>query len=346
MWLDRFERVDGKLKAVAINPSGSTESLTLEQMHKARPGLNNAQTMMFDTSFSQWERTSARKYASAFGIKSGVTEHHEIYLIRYGHTDIVLPASELQRTLFAMPPVIVGHLYRPNSMEHFCAPILSDDGLRTLVIPRKAFTKPRRVVAFEDRLVWFYAYPSAYRAWNSVYRFACSGRIAMDLPAAEVTIQLRGKYINKTFYAQRADILALTPCELPLEWTNLQSRKLVLANPQRQHVVATRIRDTRLLPLDGKWQLTDAEWDVIRKIVSRRIIPGRDGRPPRHRIRSTVDGILTKMGTGKSWGEVAVSISNVHASNALYRRIAADGRWEEIADFLAGSRREASPPAH
>lgn len=83
MWLDRFERVDGQLMAVGITQSGSQSLLTPEQMQTSNLGSGGYKAITLDTSFAQWERTSAREYATAFEITSSITDRHGMFSIPY-----------------------------------------------------------------------------------------------------------------------------------------------------------------------------------------------------------------------------------------------------------------------
>jgi transposase len=341
MWLDRFERVDGKLTLVGLEKLGRARYLPPMQVYKSRPGDSLSAAITLRTSFCDWERASPREYAAAVGIESDVTEHHETFLILTGRTRIVLPAWLLQRTMFGPYNCITEFLYVPNGLEQFCSPIFDGNEFTVGVVPRKELGKARKTAELAQRMEWLYAYPTAYRAWNSVYRFACSGRIGFELPNAEVLLSVHGKHAGDTFYATSVDILELKPLECPLEWAKIDRESYVFSSGNIQYMVASKTRDARLMPIKNEWDLTDQEWDVIEPIASYRRLADRPGRPSGYPLRDVVNGVILKMGTGIAWSELWNQRTGFSVSPMLYKRMKADGRWDRIVEVLAESRQKA-----
>jgi hypothetical protein len=54
MWLDRFERVDGKLTLVGLEELGRARYLSPMQVYKARPGERVSDAITLRTSFRDW----------------------------------------------------------------------------------------------------------------------------------------------------------------------------------------------------------------------------------------------------------------------------------------------------
>ncbi|WP_158647085.1 transposase [Paraburkholderia azotifigens] len=340
MWFDRFVRVDGKLRIVAVTESGQTEMLTPTEMKKAKLGGEKGNSISFKTSFNEWERASAREYAAVFGVKSHVTEQHDVYRIPSTGTSVVVPAWLLQRALLSDSVAIVKYVYLPNGLEELCSPILDEREFRTEMDALRPLYGIRVSPSVPQRLNWFYAYPSAYRTWNSIYRFACSGKIALDLPAAEVFMSAHGHYVDDVFYARSIVIMELKPLELPVEWARVSATRYFFEHGMRQHHRARKTRDSRLLPTNDGWKLTDGEWSVIKEIVSsrREYKENNGGRPLRYELRDILNGIVVKMGTGMGWTELDDSSCSYNACNSLHSRMQSDGRWNEIVEFLAASR--------
>ncbi|WP_341318693.1 transposase [Paraburkholderia sp. IMGN_8] len=336
MWLDRFERIDGKLTLVGLEQSGQARFLPPEQVYKSRPGKSVSDAITLRTSFCHWERASPREYATAFSIQSGVTERHEAYLIPTERTRVVLPTWLLQRSLFGPHNHITKYIYVPNGLEQFCSPILNGDQYTVAIPPRKELWKAKKANDFTQRMEWLYAYPTAYRAWNSVYRFACAGKIAIQLPAAEVLLSVHGKYVGDTFYAISSDILELNPLERPLEWAKNNRERYIFSSGATQR----KTRNARLRPINNEWDMTDQEWAVIEPIASYRRDADRPGRPSGYLLRDVVNGAILKMGTGIAWSELWNQRRGFSVSPMLYSRMRADGRWEKIVDVLANSRQQ------
>jgi hypothetical protein len=340
MWLDRFERVDGQLMTVGITQSGSQSLLTPEKMQTSSLGTGAFKAITLNTSFSQWERISAREYAKAFGITSSVTDCHGAFSIPHEGGNIVFPAWELQRTLLGAPATIANYVYRPGGLELLCSPVCTSNNFTIALPVGRELGRRQRSDVLTERLTWFYAYPSAYRAWNSIYRHACSGRIDIDLPSADAQISAHGRIIDGVFYARRIYVLKLVPLEPPLDWAKTDREAYHFVNGLMQYIKSRQTGDPRLRPIGHRWTLTDDEWMVVQKIVFSRTLPSQHGRPWKHDVREAVDGIIVKMGTGMSWAGLDNSRVKVYVSSHLYKRMKADGRWDHIAEFLASSRRK------
>ncbi|WP_109477553.1 transposase [Paraburkholderia sp. C35] len=339
MWLDRFERINEQLKVVGIDRTGLTEMLAPDQMYKISFATTNSEKISLTTSFQGWRRATAQEYASAFGITSHVTENHEVYTVDADHTRVLIPAWELQRSLLGAPTSIANYLYASNSLERICAPILDDENFRIEIrIPRTGSRRTTRSTQFLTRLEWFYAYPSAYRAWHSIYQLACKGKIGIELPAVEATISAHGKHIDDTFYVSSLNIWDISPLEPPMDWANNVSRRYDFAGPRERSLRGRQTSDHRIRPVDSRWELDDSEWKAIEEIVSRKVRSDRPGRHRKHSLRQVVDGMIIKMGTGNAWKELGSHDIDASASGSLYHRLRIDGRWDQIADILAKAR--------
>ncbi|MFM0350335.1 transposase [Paraburkholderia sp. RL17-347-BIC-D] len=342
MWLDRFERFDNNLTLVGLEKSGQAKYLSPSEPYKSRPGNSLSAAITLRTSLCDWERASPREYAAAFDIESDVTEHHETHLILTARTRIVLPAWLLQRAMFGPYYCITEFLYAKNGLEQLCSPILNGNKFSVGLALRKEFGRARNTTELAQRMEWLYAYPTAYRAWNSVYRFASSGRIGFELPSAEVLLSVHGKHAGDTFYAISVDILELNPLERPLEWAKIDRERYVFSSGNIQYMIASKTRDPRLMPIKNEWDMTDQEWSLIAPIASYRSVADRPGRPSGYALRDVVNGAILKMGTGIAWSEVWNQRKGFSASPMLYRRMKADGRWDQIVEVLASSRQKTS----
>jgi hypothetical protein len=336
MWLDRFEQVDGQLKVIGITAESEEVMLDPAQMQTSSLGSRTYKAVTVDTSFSEWKSFSARDYASAFGITSGVTENHQVFSIPYEGGSIVCPAWELQRTLISPPSSMAAFVYRSNGLEQVCAPVCSADNFTAAVIPLRHVHRLRSTEFLLERLTWFYAYPSAYRMWNSIYRHAHQGRIDFDCPDASIQLSAHGKVVGNIFYAKHVYALQLTPHELPLSWANTNRESFNFTDGTRVHLDSRAIRDARLRPIGGQWDLTDEEWVTVNKLIySERSL---SRAPLNYDARKNVNGIIEKLAMGKNWSELPHSQFKPHACVQLFRRLQSDGRWNQIADFLSRAR--------
>jgi hypothetical protein len=193
VWLDRFERVNEQLMAVGITGSGQESLIQPAQMRSSKRGIDAYKAITSVTSFSQWGNSSAREYAKVFGFTSGVTERHRVFSIAHHSGHIVCPAWELQRGLLAGSGLIADLVYRLSGLELLCAPVCAPEEFTVTLLPNRALGRRLHNNSLIERLMWLYAYPSAYRAWNSLYRHARSGMIHLDSPLQILRCPLMGK---------------------------------------------------------------------------------------------------------------------------------------------------------
>jgi hypothetical protein len=338
MWLDRFEQVNGQLKVIGITAEGEELMLDPAQMKTSGLGPRTYKAVTVDTSFSEWKTFSARDYASAFGITSGVTENHKVFSIPYEGGSIVCPAWEVQRTLISSPASMAAFVYRPNGLEQVCAPVCSVGNFSAAIIPLRQVHRLCGTEFLLERLTWFYAYPSAYRMWNSIYRHAQSGKIDFDLPKASVQISVHGKGIGDIFYAKHVYALELTPYESPLSWANTNRESFNFTDGTRIHLDSRATSDSRLRPIGNQWDLTDEEWVTVNKLIYPQQSLGKPA--SKYDARKNVNGIIEKLAMGKNWSELPHSQFKPHSCQYLFHQLQSDGRWDRIADYLARARPE------
>lgn len=333
MWLDRFERtVNGKLTVVGIRKSGSETHLSPGQMQTSRLDSGVQHAISLTTSFSQWRRVSARNYLAAFDITSDVSELHAVFSVPHQNGDIIVPAWELQRTLLSAPAAVAEYVYCSTGLEQLCSPVCAPEPFDIAWIADLGRRKYNE--ALIERLRWFYAYPSAYRAWNSIYRHACAGRIDIDLPDADIEMSAHGRIVDGVFYAHRIYVYQVSPLESPADWAMTDRKSYDFIDASIRHRKSRQTEDARLRPVGGCWTLSDEEWAVVEALIEREPNPQGRGRPKKYKDRQIIDGIIDKLGTGKSWVELAEYRAKYHACKRAYNLMVSDGRWKQVVEFL------------
>jgi hypothetical protein len=301
VWLDRFERVNGQLMVVGITRSGQESLIQPAQMRSSKRGIDAYKAVTLVTSFSQWGDRSAREYANVFGFSSGVTERHRVFSIPHRSGHIVCPAWELQRGLLAGSGSMADLVYRPSGLELLCAPVCAPEEFTVTLLPNRALGRRLHSDSLIERLMWLYAYPSAHRAWNSLYRHARSGMIDIDLPIADIEMSAHGKSVGDVFYARRVYVRQITPRERPFDWAKTDRQSYNFDDGLLRQFRVRQTRDKRLHPVDNCWSLTDDEWIIVEKIVASGGLLTRGGKRTKFDARQIIDGIVIKMGTGMSW---------------------------------------------
>jgi hypothetical protein len=228
VWLDRFERVNGQLMVVGITRSGQESLIQPAQMRSSKRGIDAYKAVTLVTSFSQWGDRSAREYANVFGFSSGVTERHRVFSIPHRSGHIVCPAWELQRGLLAGSGSMADLVYRPSGLELLCAPVCAPEEFTVTLLPNRALGRRLHSDSLIERLMWLYAYPSAHRAWNSLYRHARSGMIDIDLPIADIEMSAHGKTVGNVFYARRVYVRQILLASAHLIGPKLTGNPIIL----------------------------------------------------------------------------------------------------------------------
>jgi hypothetical protein len=339
MWLDRFERVDGQLKVVGISTSGNANLLHPEQMHTSKLGSGTYSAVRLDIPFSDWMRASPREYARIFGIEMGVTDGHQVYSLSHEGLEIIVPVWELQRSLLRTSAAgLMDYVYRPNGLEHLCTPLCDAEAF-SVAITSPLDGRPATLDTLAEKLTWFYAYPSAYSTWNSIYRHACSGRIGLDLPKASIQMSVHGRMADGVLYARRLHVYQLTPLEQPCDWAKTAPKTYRFESGRMQNNNSRQTRDPRLRSIGNQWILTDAEWETVENIAFPWRLKNGYGRNRLDDGRNVVNNIIVKLGTGMSWAELNGLKAGHDSCIRLYYKMKADGRWDKLIEFLAGSRR-------
>jgi transposase len=333
MWLDRFARVDNNLVVVGISESGEEHLIPLKLMHQHRLPKPRVPRSMFVTSFSSWTQASAAQYASMFGITKGVTNHHVVYKFRKGNFTVMVSALELQRALMSCPSQVVDMLYHPQGIDLMCAPLLGEGTFEMRMLQKRTIKNTLRTAdKFVRRLDWFYPFPSAYRAWKSVYRHATNGKIAMTLPNAEIQCSVQGERDGNTIYARDICIFRITPLEEPLEWAQSIRREFKFHGTKAARHLQAQISDSRLQTRNGDWKLTDEEWAIVEPLIH--TVGVHCGRPSKFDLRQIIDCIIEKLGACKSWNEVGGEVTSKSVIANYHRRMRNDGRWERVVKVL------------
>jgi len=85
------------------------------------------------------------------------------------------------------------------------------------------------------------------------------------------------------------------------------------------------------VPVTGRADLTDAQWDVLEPLLPRGMKPGR---PRKYTRRQLIDGIRWRVRTGAPWRDVPAGYGPWESVYGLFRRWQRDGTWRRIVTGL------------
>lgn len=309
---------NGRVTADAIDIQGRPCAVApMEFASKGLPSLRAGMNAVVRTSFKDWKLGSFEEYAYALDFRAPAGDSHTVWVFHNEGRRYVVPALALIRTIGRRRALVYPHLFKPQSLEDLCA---WDDKQAQVLVPGIPDYLPNQAnqlgLRHNDTLGWMFCFPSARRAWASVYRAAKVGRLHMELPDATVTIQLGGRSCGRTDYAQSIRLLGVEPEEEPFEFASGHARHL--ASPPRP----------KAEDLASYVPLTDAQWNAVANIVL-------NIERPAAQPRESLDTMRLKAHDGLSWGRAAAVFGTSSARVAgLHAKWKASGKLERVNERL------------
>ena len=88
-------------------------------------------------------------------------------------------------------------------------------------------------------------------------------------------------------------------------------------------------RKRTVAPLDTVWEVPDAAWDRLEKILAERYPPKKTGRP-RADLRRVFHGIIYRLRSGVQWNHLPREFGDDSTVHRWFQRWAEDGVFEEL----------------
>ena len=325
-------RSDG-FQAVVCAPQGARSDAGLDIIGHGKPfdGRKSRRVVRFD--LSSLERTDARNYLQGVGFQPTVSDGHAVFVLRDGEQTFYIPTAVLLQGLVRMTRRLSKVLLNPVGRETSWRPILLDDN--TVGIQSKSGllrTGEARTAQQDSRLIWLSCYPTARRAWDSVYTHALDGRLDIDPPSAEVTATLTGLNKQKVQCVTWMTVRTLRPLERPTLFSAQLKNKVFVFDLSHLQIPKGHGRKVHQLSTIPKgpqgWELTDHEWEVIKEVMD-----GFHSDGPKTFARRTLNEVLEKFGEGKSFDEYPARVPK------YFRQLRLTGKWPSIEATLAKLRR-------
>lgn len=279
---------DGRVTAHAIDTQGRSSAVVpTELASKGLPNLPASLNGVVRTNFKEWRTGSLEEYACALDFPPPAVDNHAVWVFHNAGRRYVVPALALIRTLARRRALIYPHLFKPQSLEDICA---WNDKVAQVMVQGIPDYLPRQAnllgLLHNDTLGWMFCFPSARRAWASVYLAAKVGRLHLELPDATVTMQLGVRSCGRTDYVHTIRLMGVEPEEEPFEFASRHAR--FLEPPPRPEVEGV----APYVPL------TDAEWNAVADIVV-------NVERPAAQPRESLDTMRLKSHEGRSWAKAA-----------------------------------------
>jgi hypothetical protein len=337
-WIEGIVREEPRLVATAIDGNGKRHTYSLSELSELSKAHVRSHVSKLNTAFQDWQHLSASDYLKGFGWSITVDGTHRVFKFEHQNVTYLVPANVLFRAVFRPLKLTAAYLFRPQGLEQVCVPTLNCAGV-SFVMPGLS-QRTRNCPTLQQPLSWLWCFPSAKRMWDSVYGYARDGLLACDLPIGNARIVARGVKKEAQFLVTELTVLQVTTDEEPFEFASGHPKTIVFhegvsfRNRQLSDFVARA--DHTLTQINGKWDVTDQEWDAIYPLFSEQEKRGSSKR--KHELRTLIDGILAKLGTGIPWTKFEFRVGTWSNASKLYGECRKDGRWLEIQAILKHSR--------
>lgn len=336
-WLDGFEMHCGTLVARLVTNAGTRFEDNLGTLAKIGvPDGDYEWRAPFTTDLADWTRAPTEDYLAAFPrlAEASTNGTHQIFRFRHGLSDFLVPALVLFRALFPLIPDAFEYAFTPRMLELLCHPI-ENEGHWSVVQPDfKGLYRGRNRPATRESLTWGSLFPSANKAWSSVYKNCCEGSFAMSLPLAQARILPIGIKCGRTVYVTSLFVSAVLALEAPFDFASGAANSFLWnrsASPLGTHTNQYQVRAIhRRTP--SYTLLTDAEWTHVRHVCD----PAQSltGRRPQDCRRAIADGLLKRYATGFLWKEIAQMPLTPSSLERHWYQWRSDGRFEAFLKLI------------
>lgn len=338
LWKDGLTRKNGTVMLVQWT-GGREELLPLTELGKGKPS-GNARKERFETNFDEWREASKNHFCSLADLGANSLRGQRVFEFYNEGTCFMVPAEALIAAFFRPIYALAPYLFMPHGLERAFSPTTEPTSLEFLGRgPKIVFRRP----SIQGPTNWYWSFPSARRLWASVYEFSTKGVIGCDLPQGTARISVQGKKVARAFLVSAIRIISVRTEEQPFDFAAGASQRIVfhesdsfLGNRERckakiDHSIPSRATE---------WSLSDEEWALIEPLF-----PRTRGAVRRLPVRTLLDGIIAKLGTGTPWKKAAFEVGTWMNASELYQDCKRNGRWGKIHQTLARTRSQAAVPA-
>ncbi len=288
--------------------------------------------------FSAGHPTDPEEYLRAFGFGPGTrASGHLVFEFKTSQRRFLVPALTLMRALFRPARYLLPEMFAPQALDHVRFVEVREG---TPHITVHASWNDGRLRNYGDvlgPLAWMTFFPTAATMASSVHAFASRGVLGLALPRATAKLSASGVRVDETMFVTRIAMVELYAEEPAVQAATQYSPRVVYRAVARGGRLSP-MRDSSLpLRPDGRVDVTDHEWEVIKPILM--------GRTPARRFkldqRRILDGVLRKLSLGTSWNETDYPEGGRENALHAWRSWTANGRWDDAVARLTALRRAA-----
>ncbi len=263
---------------------------------------------------------------------------HLVFEAKVDSIRYLVPALVLMRTFFTPARYMLDTMFRPHGLDQTCYWDFSPSETKlTMLASWATEANARRFAPWESRLKWMLTHQSAFRMAGSVHDFASRGTIGLLMPLATISAIVEGVRAGNDFFVTKCTLITIEPKEAPS--FNIEATPEIVIYNKTYFSTEGRITlqpaSALDVPLhaDGSVDLTDSEWEALGPIVLRR-----SGGRYKHCPRLLLDGILTKLATGKAWKMTRYKVGNWQNASYTHQALRKSGALDDVMTFLRNTR--------
>lgn len=336
MWLQSFVRSQGRLEGCIISDDGQAELWPKKLVYALAMPITGATKISTVTKLSDWTNDGAAEYLKVCDRRRIDDNQHDVFAFRCGSYDILVPALLFIKALFPPSSKTFEFLFNPAGLSQACTPI-QQNGTADVVFNSAKLRNLQGGQNKTDVFRWASFYPSAKRAWASVYQFATQGRCSITLPNAEATIAFAGQLIEGKLFVSSMTVNSIRALDTPYEWAGAQPAEIVFRR-DRVSSLGPALRIEGLPKGEAGWTMSDSEWNAVAHLF-----PPTPGGLSLDRRRAVLDAIVEKLSTGTGW-KLANWRAGVPTGVANYYQVCLrNGRWKKFETILRALRESSDP---
>lgn len=278
------------------------------------------------TDLKCWAEVSSEEYLAGLSFETKVADGHQVFAFTQGGVRYLVPALVLMKAFFRPLPRLSKYLFSPQGLSQ--TTILQMDGSKPFIRELSSFKVEPKYSTTLQTLSWYWAFPSAYECWHSVYAHAAEGKLAMNLPKGNMTCVAHGVLKDSVFHVISLTVQNIDTSEKPFDFAAVHPRTIKfrdIVSKATRHIS----HDTQIVKRDGDWTLSDAEWESVKPVIAQGTRSNHT-----HDMRKIVDLVVEKVGSGTAWRNSSKGSISWNAAQRHYRKWTVDGRWEHIRNTL------------
>jgi hypothetical protein len=333
LWIEGIGRSTDGFALETIEPQKGRHAAPLQQLSRLLKFARTCRTRI-TTDCATWTREDGQAFWSQLGIESlRPKDGQGLFKIVHDGQQYLIPAGVFISAMMRPIHRIHAFLFKPQGLECFCTPLLGDAAPNVgLYLPTsKVFGTHQTPTGLLAAYSWMHCFPSAHAMWSSVYLAACKGRLDIEPPKAIITMSLRSIRAGDTQLVTELTIMKLEAQEAPLEFAANHPRLIVMHESSGLDWQTLHQPRCTIPSRGDEWQLSEREWQAIEPMFA-----GRE--QTKFALRSIIDLILVKLGTGQAWRKLDFGALNFSIVQATYQRLQKRGLWPELEATLIALR--------